>query len=224
MKKILSVYLFLGLFLMNCSGTTQQFISPEYENVRSQETVSLLVIQKEDFSDKFPNHRFGELRINEQPLFKDQLLDIFQKATGANTESEFKANDIDQTKLNLDLREFTQGGTNLKIIAPETGTVIETEYESPRFVVILDGFRFDSYEELVGGDSYAGHEPEVIPRLTFETNYLIWDNSYGEAIAWGSIDADKVIVLSKIQEMYESILFESLQDMARKSPFPQSKI
>jgi len=219
--KQLSSLLAFSLLLIACSGTTKQYISPEYENQQSDEPVSLLVIEKDDFANHIGNHNFGELRINEQPLFRERLFSIFTEATGANANREMKAIDIDQSS--FEVREFTEGGTNLQILAPARGTELRTDSEVPRFVVLLDGFRFDSYEELVGGDSYAGHEPEVVPRLTFQTNYLVWDNQSGEAIAWGTIGSDKVIDLSRIEEIYDSLIRDSMLDMAPKTPFARQR-
>ena len=203
--------------LISCSGTTKQYMSPDINGDNSNETVSLLVIDRNDFPAIDSDHRFGELRINEQPLFQQRLLTLFREATGANVKSEMRALDVDQSSFRV--REFTEGGTNLRFVAPASGTALKSDYESPRFVVMLDGFRFDRYEELVGGDSYAGHEPDVVPRMKFETNYLIWDNDVQKAVAWGTIDSDSVIEIARIQEIYEQLLLNSLQRMNRMSPF-----
>lgn len=179
--------------------------------------MSLLVIEKQDFPDKFPNHKFGELRINEQPIFKDRLINLFTQATGANVSGEMQPLDLNHTS--FEVREFTEGGTDLKFLAPAEGTTLQTDENKSRFVFLLDGFRFDSYEEYSGSGSYAGHEAKVTPRLTFETNYLIWDNNVKKAIAWGSVDADKVIELARIQSIYDSLVIESLEQMEQRSPF-----
>lgn len=207
----------LSLLLISCSGTTKQYVSPDLNGDYNNETVSLLVIERDDFPDITPEHKFGELRINEQPLFRDRLKNLFRDATGANVKSEMSAIDLNQSS--FEVRQFSDGGTNLQFVAPSDGTELKSESESPRFVFMLDGFRFETYEELVGGDSYAGHEPEVVPRITFETNYLIWDNSAKKAIAWGTIDSDKVINLSRINEIYEQLILDSFLRMARHSPF-----
>lgn len=216
MKNTLFATLFSILFI-SCSGTTKQYISPEYQGANSEESVSLLVIEKEDFSERFPDHEFGELRINEQPIFKERLISLFRQATDANVNGEIRSMELDHSSFAV--RKFTEGGTDLQFLAPAEGTVLQTEENQSRFVFLLDGFRFDSYEEYVGGDSYAGHEPEIIPRLTFETNYLIWDNNTRKAIAWGTIDADKVIELARIQTIYDSLIIESLEEMGQRSPF-----
>lgn len=219
MKNTLFATLFSILFI-SCSGTTKQYISPEYQGANSEESVSLLVIEKEDFSERFPDHEFGELRINEQPIFKERLISLFRQATDANVNGEIRSMELDHSSFAV--RKFTEGGTDLQFLAPSEGTVLQTEENQPRFVFLLDGFRFDSYEEYVGGDSYAGHEPEIIPRLTFETNYLIWDNNTRKAIAWGTIDADKVIELARIQTIYDSLIIESLEEMGQRSPFTRN--
>ncbi|CAN5128908.1 hypothetical protein BH23BAC3_BH23BAC3_14670 [soil metagenome] len=207
----------LAFLFISCSGATKQYISPDMNGDYSNESVSLLVIERGDFPDIAPDHRFGELRINEQPVFSDRLKNLFRDATGANVKSEMRAIDLDQSSFTV--RQFTEGGTNLKFVAPSDGTELKSESESPRFVFMLDGFRFETYEELVGGDSYAGHEPDVVPRITFETNYLIWDNAAREAIAWGTIDSDRVINLSRINEIYDQLILDSFQRMTRNSPF-----
>lgn len=215
-KYLLFVTLFSILFI-SCSGTTKHYISPEFTGTNNEEMVSLLVIEKDDFSERFPDHKFGELRINEQPIFKDRLLNLFKQATEANVSGEIHSIELDHSSFAV--REFTEGGTDLNFLAPSEGTTLQTNENQSRFVFLLDGFRFDSYEEYVGGDSYAGHEPEIIPRLTFETNYLIWDNNVQKAIAWGTIDADKVIELARIQTIYDSLIIESLEEMEQRSPF-----
>lgn len=211
---VITIFSFL---LLSCSGTTNQYLSPDLNGDYSNETVSLLVIERNDFPNIGEDHTFGELRINEQPVFRDRLLNLFRDATGANVKGEMRAMDLDQSS--FEVRQFTEGGTNLRFLAPADGTKLKSESESPRFVFMLDGFRFETYEELVGGDSYAGHEPDVVPRITFETNYLIWDNTAQEAIAWGTVDSDRVINLSRINEIYDQLIIDSLQRMARRSPF-----
>lgn len=215
---VISIFSFL---LVSCSGTTKQYISPEVSGDYNNESVSLLVIDKQDFPDFESEHRFGELRVNELPVFNNHLLNLLRNATGANIQGQMRGMDLERSSFQV--REFTDGGTDLRFMAPEDGTELKSEYESPRFVVMLDGFRFDTYEELVGGDSYAGHEPDVVPRITFETNYLIWDNDIQQAVAWGNIESDKVIELARIQEIYQELIVDSLQRMAEMSPFTQQR-
>lgn len=212
----ITISAFAFLFI-SCSGSTKQYISPDLNGDYSNETVSLLVIERDDFPNIGEDHRFGELRINEQPVFRDRLINLFRDATGANVKGKMRAFNLDQSA--FEVRQFTEGGTNLRFLSPADGTELTSENESPRFVFMLDGFRFDTYEDYVGGDSYAGHEPTVVPRITFETNYLIWDNASKEAIAWGTIESDKVINLSRINEIYDELIYDSFQRMTRFSPF-----
>lgn len=212
-----SIVLTTSLFLFSCSGTTNQYVSPEMETESGNQTVSLLVIQKDDFPEITSDHTFGNLKINEQPIFKNRLIQIFHDATGANVKNEMQAIDIDQSSFQL--RKFTEGGTDLSFVAPSDGTVLGSAEQKTRFVVLLDGFKFDTYEDMVGGDSYAGHEAKVVPRITFQTNYLIWDNSSQEAVAWGFIDADKAIKMARIQEIYGELIRDSFQKINKMGPF-----
>jgi len=212
-----SIVLTTSLLLLSCSGTTKQYVSPDIKAENGNEPVSMLVIQKDDFPEISSDHSFGNLRINEQPIFEDRLNQIFYEATGAHVKHKMQSIDIDQSSFQL--RKFTEGGTNLSFVAPSDGTVLGYAEQKTRFVVLLDGFKFDTYEDMVGGDSYAGHEAKVVPRMTFQTNYLIWDNTAKEAVAWGSIDADKAIVMARIQELYGDLIRDSFQKINKMGPF-----
>jgi len=213
---LLSVLLF-SLLIASCSGTTKQYMSPDIE-ADDNATVSLLIIDRDTFQSVQADHTFGELRLNEEPMFNNDLINLLRGVTDANVQDQLQSYDLDQSIFSV--QNFTEGGTNLNIMAPENGTELISNGETPRFVLLLDGFRFDTYEDLVGGDSYAGHEPDVVPRITFETNYLIWDNNVREAVAWGTIDSDKRIELARIEEIYEELIIDSLQRMTRMSPLP----
>lgn len=205
-----------SLLLISCSGTSKQYLSPEVEGNQGHETISLLVIDRNDFPNLDADHKFGELRMNERTIFQDRLKTLLRHATGANVKDEMRVLDIDQSS--FDVRQFTEGNTNISLVAPSDGTELRTENSAPRFVVILDGFSFNAQEGQIGG-SYAGHEQRAVPRVKFETNYLIWDNEKRQAIGWGTVDANREMIADQIDELYAQLILDSLQIMARKSPF-----
>lgn len=213
---LIAVTFIFSLILISCSGTTKQYLSPEVEGNQGHETVSLLVIDRNDFPNLNTEHKFGELRMNERTIFQERLKTLLRHATGANVKDEMRILDIDQSS--FDVRQFTEGGTNMSFVAPQDGTELKTENSTSRFVVILDGFSFDTVEGQIGG-SYAGHEQRAVPRIKFETNYLIWDNEKREAIGWGAVGANREIIADQIDELYAQLILDSLQIMARKSPF-----
>ena len=216
-KLYFTLVLILSLFFVSCAGSSKQFIEEGYENGSKEGSLSLLTIQKDQFNGDFSDHTFGELRTNEIPIFESYLTTFL---TGlSQTEIKGELTQVDFTRSNFEPREFETNSKTLNVLAPREGTTLREETIESRYVIILDNYRFEQYEEIRGNDSYAGHEPEVIPRMMFRTKYVIWDNEVGNAVAWGEVEADRRIELNRIQEVYEELLVESFGKMVEASPF-----
>lgn len=212
-KYHISSAIFTLFFLISCSGSTNQFIDENYSNGEKTGSISLLTIQKNEFEQEFTDHSFGTLRPNETQLFKD-FINEFSKggtdhANGMITQ--FDPSDFERREFETDVESFNS-------LTPSVGTTLNDVNQESRYVIIIDRYFFEQYEDAVGGNTYAGHEKEIIPRLKFNTNYVIWDNNVGDAIAWGAVEADRRIELSRIEEVYDEILTESFQKMLSKSP------
>lgn len=212
-----TIVLILSLFFASCAGSSKQFIEEGYENGSEAGSLSLLTIQKDQFNGNFSDHTFGELRANEIPIFESYLTTFLTGISQAEIKGELTQ--VDFRGSNFEPREFETNSKTLNVLAPRQGTILREEAIESRYVIILDNYRFNQYEEIRGNNSYAGHEPEVIPRMTFKTKYLIWDNEIGNAVAWGEVESDRRIELSRIQEIYKELLTESFAKMVEASPF-----
>ena len=213
-KSFLSLAIFTSFFLISCSGSTSQFINEKYQNGEQPGSVSLLTIQESNFNGKFSYHTFGTLRANEVQLFEDFLTEF---SIGAIDHSNGMLTQFDPSE--FEKRSFETGNESFTSLTPTVGTTIYDDNQESRYIVIIDRYYFDQYEDIVASNSYAGHEQEVVPRLNFKTNYVIWDNEIGDAVAWGALEADRRIVLSRIEEIYDELLTESFNKMMAKSPF-----
>lgn len=216
-KFYFSIVLILSLFFVSCAGSSKQFIEEGYENGSKKGSLSLLTIQKDQFNGDFSDHSFGELRANEVSIFETYLTTFLSGISRAEIKGELTQ--VDFRDSNFEPREFETNSKTLNVLAPRQGTILREESIESRYVIILDNYRFDQYEEIRGNDSYAGHEPEVIPRMMFKTKYVIWDNEVGNAVAWGEVESDRRIELNRIQEIYEELLVESFAKMVEASPF-----
>ena len=216
-KFYFSIVLILSLFFVSCAGSSKQFIEEGYENGSKKGSLSLLTIQKDQFNGDFSDHSFGELRANEVSIFETYLTTFLSGISRAEIKGELTQ--VDFRDSNFEPREFETNAKTLKVLAPRKGTILREEAIESRYVIILDNYRFEQYEEIRGNDSYAGHEPDIIPRMMFETKYVIWDNEVGNAVAWGEVESDRRIELNRIQEIYEELLVESFAKMVEASPF-----
>ena len=213
-----TIVLILSLFFASCAGSSKQFIEEGYENGSETGSLSLLTIQKDQFNGDFSDHTFGELRTNEVPIFESYLTTFLTGIPQAEIKGELTQ--VDFRGSNFEPREFETNSKTLNVLAPRQGTILREESIESRYVIILDNYRFDQYEEIRGNDSYAGHEPEVIPRMMFKTKYVIWDNEVGNAVAWGEVESDRRIEMNRMEEIYEELLVESFTKMVEASPFP----
>ena len=216
-KLYFSIVLILSLFFVSCAGSSKQFIEEGYENGSKKGSLSLLTIQKDQFNGDFSDHSFGELRANEVSIFETYLTTFLSGISRAEIKGELTQ--VDFRDSNFEPREFETNAKTLKVLAPRKGTILREEAIESRYVIILDNYRFEQYEEIRGNDSYAGHEPDIIPRMMFKTKYVIWDNEVGNAVAWGEVESDRRIELNRIQEIYEELLVESFAKMVEASPF-----
>lgn len=205
---------FISLFLISCSGSSSQFIIEDYANGDQSGSISVLAIQKSTFMNDFSDHSFGSLQGNETQLFEDFLnsfsTEVTKKAKGKLTL---------KNPIEFELREFKTDLKSFNALTPSEGKTLKDDDKESRYVIILDQYRFEQYEEIEGSNTYAGHEEKIVPRINFKTIYVIWDNNIGNAVAWGMVEADRRIVLSRIEEIYNELLTESFDKMIKRSPF-----
>lgn len=204
----------LTFFLISCSSSSSQFINENYVKGDQLGSVSVLTIQKSAFSKDFENHSFGTLQGNETQLFDDFLTSF---STGITEEG--KGLLTLKNLIEFESREFATGLNTFYALTPAEGMILKDDGKESRYVIILDQYRFQQYEVIEGNNTYAGHEQKVVPRINFRTNYVIWDNNIGDAVAWGMVEADRRIVISRLEEIYIELLSESFQKMVRRSPF-----
>lgn len=206
-----------SFFLVSCSGSSSQFIEEDYKNGNQSGSLSVLTIQKNEFNQHFSDHSFGKLQGNESQLFEDFLTSF---SNGVTNEAEGELTLTNST--GFEIREFETDQESFSAITPSEGESLGNGDKKSRFVIILDQYRFQQYEKVEGGGTtYAGHEKKVVKRVNFKTNYVIWDNNVGNAVAWGLVEADKKVSKSKIEETYNEILSESFNKMIKQSPFSE---
>lgn len=218
-KLLLYPLLIVSLLLISCSGTTNQYISPDYENQNSNDSVSIFKIEESDFSETNPDHTFGTLSAAETSLFNERLFELFSEATAAEVTQHLNFSDFPD--LTFQVRHFDQNGTSLHILAPEKGSKLTNDGNgvSPRFVLLLDGYNFNIFQDLAPGFSYGGHEPETVTKANFETKYLIWDNQIQDAVGWGKVNSEQVVNLAQINEEYDNLILQTIKEMIPRSPF-----
>ncbi len=204
----------LTFFFISCSGTSSQFINEDYANGDQLGSVTVLTIQQSAFSKDFSNHTFGTLQGNETQLFEEFVTSFSTEVT-----EDAKGKLVLNNPVEFESREFETNLKSFKALAPSAGNILMDENIESRYVIILDQYRFRQYEVIEGSNTYAGHEQEIVPRISFSTKYVIWDNNIGDAVAWGMVDADRKIVISRLEEIYIELLTESFQKIVRRSPF-----
>ncbi len=217
-------FTFILLFVISisiaaCGGSSKQFIKTDYINGNGNGpgSLSVLKINFEDFGSDFSEHDFGRLQTTEKSVFQNSIITFFTPSS--NSEHKGELNRADLKNSEFEVRNFSEEGTSISVIAPVQGAVLGNDYVNTRYVVIFDQFRFRQYMSDRESQYYGGGAPNPIVYVNFETKYVIWDNEIGDAIGWGTVDADRRVETTRMVEIYNELLEESLQKMVRKSPF-----
>ena len=110
-------------------------------------------------------------------------------------------------------------------MSPVEGSKITTEETGAQFTLILDQYNFTPQKIEAAGGSYAGHETETQNLMVFQTEYLIWNNNQGKAIAWGKVFSKKQTYpgQSKI-ELYSELISEAFSKIVEESPFVPRRV
>ena len=213
--------LFAVLLLGSCASKKNQFLAQEYRNPIVNATVSILTIDRENLYDTFPNHHFGSLLPEQQYLFDSRLTTILNKETRADVEGVVD-NSIFRY-VQFEVRHYPLKKDSLLILSPISGTTLLKSSKVSSFVLILDQFHFLPVQIQSGDSSYAGHESEIQTFMYFKTRYLIWDNTKGEAVAWGEVTSDKLMYPTQnSMDMYSDLLSDAFYQIVEKSPFVPS--
>jgi len=209
--------LFVCLFLLSCSGTTNQFILEDYSIDRQDVSISLMPVESDFHFEDYPEHVFGALRPQEQRVFNQDLANILANRTSATVTGILPSSA--QVNNEFELREFTLSESSFRAVTPKQGQPFNTSSGQARFILILDQYFFTPYTVEVGGDSYAGHESKTEERLRFETNYVIWDTDLRDAVAWGQVNATEQINFGNTRATYIDILNKAIEKIVAVSPF-----
>ena len=201
---------------IGCSSSSTQYLIQDLQISDSERTISVMTIEADDLYHEFPGHLFGALRPSERNLFDNQILSLL--AQHSRSQVYGKIRDQALFEIDLNLREFKISNNSFTMIAPETGSEIFYENFRNRFVLILDQFFFTPYEAEVGGDTYAGHENRTERRMRLELKYLIWDNELKDAVAWGSIERNRVFDTLDQMNSYNLLLTEAIRQIVQVSP------
>ncbi|PWN05239.1 hypothetical protein DDZ15_14245 [Rhodohalobacter mucosus] len=221
MKRYLLLIFAVFLFGSCVSGTHHQFLDQEYRKPIANATVSILTIDREDLYDTFPDHRFGSLLPEQQVLFDSRLATILIKQTRAEVKGVADSSVFQSAQ--FELRHYPLKKDSLLIVSPIYGTTLSNSSMVSRFVLILDQFHFKPVQVEGGGSSYAGHESENRTFMYFETRYLIWDNTEGEAAAWGKVTSDRLMYPTQNPtDMYSNLLSDAFYQIVEKSPLVPS--
>jgi hypothetical protein len=217
LRKASPLFFFVLLFFISCSNNANQYLIEDFEVSEAEISISLLTINIDEMYDRFPNHVYGALRPAEREIFDNHLHDLLSSQTRSFVNGQMSHTVL----LDFDFEErfFNVRNNQLRMISPVRGTDLSNGTNESRFVIILDQFYFTSYQNQVGGDSYAGHEGEIETRVRFETKYMIWDNEMGDAIAWGRIDTNERLSMSNQASTYRTLIADAFNRIVRMSPF-----
>ena len=212
------IVLITALFIASCSGNSNQVLLEDVDfSSADNASVSLLTVELDYLYDDFPNHSFGALRPGERSFFERDLLNLFSTSTTNPVTG--RLNGTTLLEHPFELREYDINGEEITVLSPEEGTSMSDSQNPARFTLILDQFYFTPFQVQIGGGSYAGHEGTMERRLRFDTNYVIWDNEKGDAIAWGKIESTEVLSLQNQNRTYTNLLLETFHKIIKVSPF-----
>ncbi|MAL18807.1 MAG: hypothetical protein CL670_07080 [Balneola sp.] len=219
MLKNLIALLVLLLFSISCSTNNTQYLVSDYNNKSLEGRISVLTIELNYLYDEFPDYIFGALRPDERKIFDQSLERLLAKNTNASIAGTLDKSLVQQLPMEQRVFELNKS-TQLEMVAPSKGALVQGEDLETRFVVIFDQFNFEFTQIESGGGGYAGHETKVETKLNFETKYIIWDNEIKDAIAWGSVDSDDIFDAQNPGPIYSSLIDKAINKIIRKSPFP----
>ena len=208
------------LFIAGCSGNGNQVLIDDTNLSMENASISLLTVELDYLFEDFPNHTFGALRPGEKSVFERDLLNLLSAST--TTPVTGRLNGLTLLEHPFELRNYNIDEGNLSIISPEEGTSLADSDTQSRFTIILDQYYFTPFQVQIGGGSYAGHEGKMERRLRFDTNYLIWDNEKGDAIAWGKINSTATLSLQNQNRTYNNLILDAFNQIIRVSPFQPS--
>jgi hypothetical protein len=213
-----AILLLSALFITACSGNGNQVLLEDVDFSSAENaSISLLTVELDYLYDEFPNHSFGALRPGEKSFFDSNLLNLLSSSTTNPVTG--KLNGTTLLEHPFELRSYSVEGGEISILSPEEGTVFSDSQISTRFTLILDQFYFTPFQVQIGGGSYAGHEGTMERRLRFDTNYVIWDNEKGDAIAWGKIESTAVLSLQNQNRTYSNLILDAFNQIIKVSPF-----
>ncbi|PWN05241.1 hypothetical protein [Rhodohalobacter mucosus] len=205
------------LFIAGCSGNGNQVLIEDSDLSMDNASISLLTIELDYLYDDFPDHSFGALRPKEKSVFERNLLNLLSASTATPVTG--RLNGLTLLDHPFEVRNYNIEEGNLSILSPAEGTSLSDSQTQSRFTIILDQFYFTPFQVQLGGGSYAGHEGTMERRLRFDTNYLIWDNEKGDAIAWGKINSTATLSLQNQNRTYNNLILDAFNQIIRVSPF-----
>lgn len=211
---------FVTWFIVGCSGNASQYLINDIDYSDSEASISLLTIDLDYFYDDFPDHTFGALRPTELSIFQQQIVSLLASRTTTPVLGKLNGTTLERNR--FEVRSFSTKEGRIELLSPEEGSILTDSETQSRFTIILDQYFFTPYQVQIGGGSYAGHEGTTESRLRFDTNYLIWDNEKGTAIAWGKINSDARLSLQNQSRTYRNLLLDAFSQIIRVSPFPIS--
>jgi hypothetical protein len=220
LRPVIAIFFIVTCFMAGCSGNANQYIIEDVEYSDSNASISILTIDLDYLFDDFPDHEFGALRPAEQSVFQQQLVSLLSTRTTTPVLGKLNGTTFERNR--FELRSFSTKDGRIELLSPEEGAVLTDSETDSRYTLILDQFYFTPYQVQIGGGSYAGHEGTTESRLRFDTNYLIWDNDRGTAIAWGKINSDARLSLQNQNRTYRNLILDAFGQIIRVSPFPAS--
>jgi hypothetical protein len=216
MKRLLPAFLMV-ILLASCAGNQKQFLAEDYQKSKTTGSVSILTIDRDELGDQFPEHNFGSLRPVERSLFDRELAAALQNQTRAQVTGILESAIFQSTPFELNFYPLSKD--SLPILSPISGTTLSNSDAVSNFALVLDQFNFTPIEVEAGSNTYAGHESKSQSFMNFQTKYLIWDNTKGEAVAWGEAMSQRLMNPQDIPEMYSNLLSDVFFQIIEQSPF-----
>jgi len=206
------------LFTIGCSSPRTQFIYPEYRNNSKLDTISILFIDYDTFSEVITDHTFGQVNYEQRQFLTENSEMILSLLT--QSEILGVVSDVDPKATPFEARLLEVDEIPIKIITPADETIIKHDGVIPRFVLIFDQYYFRRFSQTTEATVYAGHDrAQSRQGIFFESNYAIWDNERKNVIGWGNINADQTISGAPTFTEYFRVLEKGFEKIVQHSPF-----
>lgn len=216
------LFVFVGLLALlltiGCASPRTQFIHPEFRNNSILDTISILFIDHETFSEGIPDHSYGQVNYEQRKILTENSEMILSLLTQSAVLGVISA--IDPVATPFEARMLVVEEIPIHIVLPAGETVITHDEVTPRFVLIFDQYYFRRFSQTTEATVYAGHD-RVQSRqgIFFEANYAIWDNESRDVIGWGNINADQTISGIPTFTEYFRVLEKGFEKIVQQSPF-----